>query len=97
MQKTVRVTPENGLWAVRRNGAKRVVRAYPSKAKAVAAAKSFAKKTQPSQVMVQGDGGRIEEYRVYGLPRVQHAPYKGTIDSARIERAVLKVSDLAEG
>lgn len=97
MQKTFRVTPENGSWAVRRHGTKRVARAFPSKAKAVAAAKSFAKKAQPSQVVVQDDRGRIEEYRVYGLPKVQHAPYKGMIDSALIERAVLKVSDLTEG
>ena len=98
MQKTVRVAPEDGYWAVRRQGAKRAVRAFSSKAKAVAAAKSFARRTQPSQVVVLNGRGRIEEYRVYGLPKVLRAPYKGTIGSARIiERAVLKVSDLVEG
>jgi Uncharacterized protein conserved in bacteria (DUF2188) len=96
MQKTVRVSRENGSWAVRRQGAKGPIRTFRSKSKAVAAAKSFARSTQPSQIVVEDDHGRIEEYRVYGFPKIQRPPYKSKIDPAQIERAVLKVSDLAE-
>ena len=93
-RKTVMVAFEDGHWTVRRPGGKSAKRLFATKSEAVAAAKAIARATRPSQVAIQGRDGRLQRGYVYGFPRIQRPPYRGTIGADQIERAVLKVSDM---
>ncbi|MFN0169552.1 MAG: DUF2188 domain-containing protein [Bryobacteraceae bacterium] len=85
--KTVRVRREDRGWIVSREGTKGTRRAFARKPDAVAAAKVLARDTQPSQVVIYNSDGRIQEYRTYGLPRIQQPPYRSQLED-QIQLAV---------
>lgn len=92
--KTVRVTFENGRWAVHELGAKRAKQTFATKSEAVAEAKALARGTQPSQVVIHDRDGHMQHGYVYGLPKIQQLPYRSIIGTSQIERAVMRVSDM---
>jgi hypothetical protein len=91
--KTVRVVATGGKWAVRQEGRKRAPQTFSTKADAVEAAKTLARESQPSQLLIHDQQGRIQADQVFGLPKVQRSPHKGDLSASQIERAVLKVAD----
>jgi hypothetical protein len=74
MAKTIHVYHWDSAWAVNRDGK---ISIFSNKRNAVQAAKRTAKGQSSGQLVVHGRGGRIEEYKTYGLPRVQTPPKKG--------------------
>ena len=59
------VSPDDGDWRVRREGAERAAAVFEDKADALARAKELAKEAPLGQVIVQGENGRIKYENTY--------------------------------
>ena len=90
MVKTVHVFPSADGWAVRGNWRKSG-NIFATQRAAVEKARSIARDSAPSQMVVHGKDGLIKGYVTHGLPRVQNPPHK-SVRSDRIERAVARVA-----
>jgi hypothetical protein len=91
--KTVHVYPSEGAWAVKKGGKRAKI--FVTKREAIEGARALAvreeKKSRGAQVVVHGSSGRIQELRMYGMPKVQDPPKNGRLPSGRIAKAVGKV------
>lgn len=64
-KKAHHVTPKDGEWEVRKQGAKRASGTYDTKAEAVERGTELAKK-QEGQLKIHGKDGKIQQERTYG-------------------------------
>lgn len=60
------VVPHDGRWAVKEEGVDEPRAVTATKEEAVAAAKSRAAKRPPSQVIIHGQDGKIQDEATYG-------------------------------
>lgn len=88
MSKTVHVFPAGTVWKVAREGGKPTV--YPTKKKAVGEARSISKRFAPSQLVIHGKDGHIQEVVSHGLPSIKRPPYLKK--NSRIQRIVGKLT-----
>lgn len=65
-RKRIWVSPEEGKWKVKTEGAQRATKIYDKKEDAVRKAAEIAKGEKPSQVLIQKLNGKIQEERTYG-------------------------------
>ncbi len=89
MAKTVHVYRSADGWAVKREERKSSELFVTQKA-AVERARSIARDTAPSQLIVHGKDGLIRDYVTHGLPKVQDPPGKRG-GKKSIQRAVARV------
>ena len=87
--KTLHVVPDNGHWAVKREG--RTPSIHPTQKAAIEHARSVVTKSKSGQFVVHKENGEILTHMSIGLPPIQQPPYKSRIEK-RIEKVV---SDLA--
>jgi hypothetical protein len=59
------VTPKDGGWQVKREGAQRATSKHPTQGEALEAARRVATNQGPSQVIVHRPSGQIREERTY--------------------------------
>ncbi|MBL8292822.1 MAG: DUF2188 domain-containing protein [Bryobacterales bacterium] len=90
--KTMHVVPNNGGWAVMREGsAASTVRVYATQKEAVRAAREIVRRTVAGQVVIHGADGSMRTRDRHGLPMVQPPPRKSTLGSKAIAQAVSTV------
>ncbi len=89
MAKTVHVYPANAAWAVKREGRKSS-NLFATQKEAIESARSIARDSAPSQLIVHGKDGRIRDHVTHGLPKVQDPPGKRG-GKKNIQRAVGRV------
>lgn len=65
-RKVWHVVPHEGGWAVKKEEALRATSINKNKEQAVQAARELAKANKPSQIIIHGRDGRIQEERTYG-------------------------------
>jgi hypothetical protein len=65
-RKRIWVSPDEGKWKVKTEGAQRAAKIYDNKEDAVQKAIGMAKGEKPSQVIIQKQDGKIQEERTYG-------------------------------
>jgi hypothetical protein len=65
-RKRIWVSPDEGKWKVKTEGAQRATKIYNNKEDAVKKAIETAKSEKPSQVIIQKLDGQIQEERTYG-------------------------------
>lgn len=65
-RKSYHVSPHDEGWQVKPEGAKRATGVFDTKDGAVEEARKLAKNQRPSQVLIHGRDGRIQEERTYG-------------------------------
>jgi hypothetical protein len=86
---TVHVYRSDAGWAVKRAGRKSSD-LFPTQKAAIEEARSIARDSAPSQLVVHGKDGLIRDYVTHGLPRVQDPPVmRGGKKS--IQKAVARV------
>lgn len=86
LAKTLHVYRSNGLWSVKKEGES--AKTFSTEREAVRAAKESVK-TQGGQFVLHGNNGRIRQYEVHGMTRIQDPPKKSPA-AKRIGRAVGK-------
>ena len=90
--KTTHVMPQNGGWAVRREGsANRRVSVYATQKKAIEAAREIVQRLPAGQVVIHQRDGSMRTSDAHGLPEVQSPPRKSKLGTKAIERAVSAV------
>ena len=89
MRKTVHVVPQDGRWAVKRDGAKGDT--FATQADAIKAARYIVRVSSPSQFVVFNHDGKIVKHGTHGLPKVQDPPGKRGRNKA-IQNAVSRVA-----
>ena len=90
MPKTVHVYPLPEGWAVKREGGK-ASRTFRTQKLAIDQARRLARNIAPSQMVVHGQNGMIQDHVTHGLPTVHTPPGNGKAAQKRIERAVGRV------
>ncbi len=78
MAKTIHVIQRGGSWTVKRQGRK-ADGVYDTKREAVASARDIARNAS-GQLVIHGVDGKIQEHDTYGMPRIQKAVEKVTLD-----------------
>ncbi|MDQ7827019.1 MAG: DUF2188 domain-containing protein [Candidatus Eremiobacteraeota bacterium] len=66
VRKKYHVVPHNSTWAVKEEHLPDPLSTHRTKEEAVAAARALAKQSQPAQVFVHGEDGKIQEEYTYG-------------------------------
>ncbi len=90
--KTTHVIPQNGGWAVKKEGsANRSSSMYSTQKEAIEAAREIVQRTAAGQVVIHHLDGSIRTRDKHGLPEVQQPPRKSKLGSKAIERAVSTV------
>lgn len=87
-RKTVHVYPEDGAWAVNRDGA--CAETFATQREAVKAARDAARRAG-GQLVIHGQDGRITEHETYGMTVIQDPPKKSRL-ARTIGRAVGKIA-----
>jgi hypothetical protein len=88
MLKTVHVIPQDGQWAVKREGGK-AARLFSTQREAIENARDMARGESSGQLVVHGRNGQIREYDTFGMPPIQDPPGK---KSSKIEKAVGRIT-----
>lgn len=65
-RKKYHVSPHDEGWQVKSEGGTRASEVFDTKDKAVDEAQNLAKKQEPSQILIHGQDGKIQEERTYG-------------------------------
>ncbi len=89
--KSTHVVPQNGEWAVKKEGSTKLAAVYDTQAQAIAAARSLVRGSCAGQVVVHNVKGMIRLSETYGLPSVQSSPKKSDLGKKTINKAVSTV------
>jgi hypothetical protein len=90
MSKTVHVIPSERGWMVAREGDKKA-ELFLNKKDAIARARVIVKRIAPAQGVVHTKDGRTASVWVRGMPRIPQSPFKSSLGSANIERAIFEL------
>ena len=90
MAKTVHVYKDKSGWAVRREG-QRSSNVVSTQREAIEIARSIARDSAPSQMIVHDRDGTIRDHVTHGLPKVHNPPVKRG-SYRKIEKAAGKVA-----
>ena len=90
--KTTHVLPENGGWAIKRQGSptSRTIGVYPTQKEAILAARALVRRGYRGEVVIHHRSGSTTSKEFY-LPAIQRSAVKSSLGRRAIKKAVYAV------